>query len=344
MSVDAATSAIGFGEAADLALATAMARDPSVVVFGEDVPLIRRHLLARFGPTRVRGTPISESAFLGAGVGAAMAGLRPVVEIMLVDFLAVGLSALQNEAAKLHALSGGAWDAPMVVRSTCGGGYGDAGQHEQSLWGLLAGIPGLAVVVPSTPADAAGLMLSAVESDSPVVYLEHKLLSAMWLEWMGGARRHTVSFDLPPAGMVGDVSDPPAPVRIGASEIRREGADLAVVSLGVGVHRALSAAARLSDEHGIEATVIDLRTVTPLDDDAITRAAGLGRVLVVDEDFIGFGLSGEVAALVAEARPGVRFGRVATRGTLPYSRRLEAESLPSVDRVVAGALELCRPG
>lgn len=344
MSVDAVPSVLGFGEAADLALATAMADDPAVVVFGEDVPMIRRGLLARFGPARVRGTPISESAFLGAGVGAAMAGLRPVVEVMLVDFLAVGLSALQNEAAKLEALSGGEWKAPMVVRATCGGGYGDAGQHEQSLWGLLASIPGLSVVVPSTPADAAGLLLSAIESDSPVVYLEHKLLSAMWLEWMGGARRPTVSFDLPVSGVSGAVSDPPVRVPIGEAAIRREGGDLAVVSLGVGVHRAVAAAERLSDEHGIDATVIDLRTVTPLDDDAISAAGALGRVLVVDEDFIGFGLSGEIAARLAETHPDARFGRVATRGTLPYSRRLEAAALPSVDRIVEGALELHRAG
>ena len=139
--------------------------------------MIRRNLLVRFGPDRVRGTPISESAFLGAGVGAAMAGLRPIVEVMLVDFLAVGLSALQNEAAKLETFSGGRWKAPIVVRATCGGGYGDAGQHEQALWGLLAGIPGLSVVVPSNPADAAGLMRAAIEAEGPVVYLEHKLLS-----------------------------------------------------------------------------------------------------------------------------------------------------------------------
>lgn len=344
MSPAAATSVLGFGEAADLGLARAMAEDPAVVVFGEDVPLIRRHLLARFGPSRVRGTPISESAFLGAGVGAAMAGLRPVVEVMLVDFLAVGLSALQNEAAKLDVLSGGEWNAPIVVRATCGGGYGDAGQHQQSLWGLLASIPGLSVVVPSTPADAAGLMLTAVEANTPVVYLEHKLLSAMWLEWMGGAGRTTVSFDVPAVGASGEVSDPPVPVPIGEAAVRREGEDLAILSLGVGVHRAVAAAEHLSDQHGIDATVIDLRTVTPLDDDAISAAGALGRVLVVDEDFIGFGLSGEIAARLAEAHPGARFGRVATQGTLPYSRRLEAAALPSVDRIAEGALKLHRAG
>ena len=333
---------LGLGEAADFAIEHAMATDPRVIVFGEDVPMIRRNLLVRFGPGRVRGTPISESAFLGAGVGAAMAGLRPIVEVMLVDFLAVGLSALQNEAAKLETLSGGRWKAPIVVRATCGGGYGDAGQHEQALWGLLAGIPGLSVVVPSNPADAAGLMRAAIEAEGPVVYLEHKLLSAMWLEWLGGSRRATVTFDVPPEGATGVVADPPEFVPIGQARIRREGPDLVIVSVGVGVHRSLAAAECLAATHHLEATVIDLRTVTPLDVAAIrTAAAHTHRVLVVDEDFIAFGLSGEVAAVVAETEPGVRFARVAAEQAIPYARALEATILPSVERIVTRSLALC---
>lgn len=166
-----------FGRAADDALGQAMAADPRIIVMGEDVPLLRRDLLARFGPKRVRGTPISESAFLGAGVAAAMAGLRPVVEVYMVDFLAVGMDSLLNQAAKVAAFSGGRWTAPLVIRAPCGGGYGDGGQHEQSLWGWLAHVPGLAVVVPSTPADAGGLMLAALRHDGPVIFMEHKLLS-----------------------------------------------------------------------------------------------------------------------------------------------------------------------
>jgi pyruvate/2-oxoglutarate/acetoin dehydrogenase E1 component len=141
-----------FGRAADDALGQAMAADPRIIVMGEDVPLLRRELLVRFGPRRVRGTPISESAFLGAGVAAAMAGLRPVVEVYMVDFLAVGMDSLVNHAAKVAAFSGGRWTTPVVIRAPCGGGYGDGGQHEQSLWGWLAHVPGLSVVVPSTPA------------------------------------------------------------------------------------------------------------------------------------------------------------------------------------------------
>lgn len=333
---------LGLGEAADLALDAAMAEDPRIVVFGEDVPMIRRSLLARFGPARVRGTPISESGFLGAGVGAALAGLRPVVEIMLVDFLAVAQSALQNEAAMIETFSGGRWKVPLVVRATCGGGYGDGGQHEQSLWGMLAGIPGLTVVVPSNPVDAAGLMLSALRSEGPVVFLEHKLLSEVWLEWMAGSRRPTVEFDIPAEGAHGPVADPPRPVPIGTAALRRDGSDLVIVSVGVGVHRALEAAARLERDHDVSAAVLDLRTVAPLDTAAVAEPASrCGRVLVVDEDYLHFGLSGEVAAVVAEEAPGCAFARVATTGTIPYARHLEDAVLPSVERIVSAANELC---
>ena len=151
------------------------------------------NLYARFGEMRVRPAPISESAFLGAAVGAAMAGLRPVVEIMLVDFIAVAADALVNDAAKLEAFSGGRWQAPMVVRATCGGGYGDGGQHEQALWAWLAHIPGLKVVVPSTSGRRRrACCWRAIEDDGPVVYLEHKLLSADWLDYLGSGGRTNV--------------------------------------------------------------------------------------------------------------------------------------------------------
>ncbi|MDX1675195.1 MAG: alpha-ketoacid dehydrogenase subunit beta, partial [Longimicrobiales bacterium] len=140
-------SRLEMGSAIDKAVAEAMARDERVLVFGEDIPLLRPELFARFGADRVRATPISESAFLGAAVGAALGGLRPIVEVMLVDFIAVGFSAVLNEMAKVDGFTGGRWRCPLVVRTTCGGGYGDGGQHEQTLWGLLGGIPGLKVVV-----------------------------------------------------------------------------------------------------------------------------------------------------------------------------------------------------
>jgi pyruvate dehydrogenase E1 component beta subunit len=198
---------LSFAKAIDDALAQAMAADPRILVFGEDVQGIRSSLFVRFGPSRVRNTPISESAFLGAGVAAAMAGLRPVVEIMLVDFIGVSADALLNHAAKIEAFSQGRWKVPLVVRSAAGGGYGDGGQHEQCLWGWLAHIPGLTVVVPSTPADAGGLMLAAVQHDSPVIFLEHKLLAENWLASLGYGGRKSVQYDVPAKGAKGSVPD-----------------------------------------------------------------------------------------------------------------------------------------
>ncbi len=329
-----------FAAAIDRALDAAMAADSTVVVFGEDVAMLRRNQFVRFGPSRVMNAPISESGFLGAAVGAAMAGLRPVVEIMLVDFLGVCLDALLNHAAKLEEFSGGRWKAPMVVRCSCGGGYGDGGQHEQCLWGMLAGIPGLSVVVPSNPADAAGLMLSSIQSDGPVVYLEHKLLADYWLDYLGIGNREGVEFDVPPAGASGEVPVPIEPVLPGRARVARDGADLTIMSLGVSLHRSLEAAGRLAAQ-GIDCGVLDLRSVSPLDREAVTSLARRsGRVLVVDEDYIGFGLSGEIAAVIAESGVQARFARVATEGTIPYALRLEAASLPNVDRIVAAATAL----
>lgn len=329
-----------FAAAIDYALEAAMAEDERVVVFGEDVQLLRRNQFVRFGGSRVMNAPISESAFLAAGVGAAMGGLRPVVEIMLVDFLGVCFDALLNQAAKVKAFSGGKWDVPMVVRCSCGGGYGDAGQHEQCLWGLVAGVPGLSVVVPSCPQDAAGLMLSAVRSDGPVVFLEHKLLSDYWLDYMAIGNRDCVEFDVPNAGCRGEVADPVEPVPIGKARAVMEGPDLTIVTLGVSVHRSLKAAAVL-ERQGIKPLIIDLRTVSPLDRMAVVEAANeTGRVLVVDEDYMGFGLSGEIAAVVAESGVSAKFARVATEGTIPYARDMEDAALPNVDRIVAAATTL----
>jgi acetoin:2,6-dichlorophenolindophenol oxidoreductase subunit beta len=331
-----------FTQAVDEALGQAMAEDPRIVVFGEDVPLLRRDLLVRFGPKRVRGTPISESAFLGAGVAAAMAGLRPVVEIYMVDFLGVCMDALLNHAAKVETFSGGRWKAPVVVRAPCGGGYGDAGQHEQSLWGWLAHIPGLAVLVPSTPADAGGLMLAALRHDGPVVFLEPKLLSEVWLEFLGSGGRRTVQYDVPVEGAKGPVPERWEPVPIGEAILRREGRDVSVVSVGVGVHRALEAA-RSVEPDGISAGVLDLRTVAPLDKAAVRApAARTGRLLVVDEDYEGFGLSGELSAVVSEAGIACKYARVCTQSTIPYARHLEDRVLPSVESISDGIRQLMR--
>jgi pyruvate dehydrogenase E1 component beta subunit len=329
-----------FSEAIDEALAHAMADDPRIIVFGEDVPLLRRNLLVRFGPNRVRGTPISESAFLGAGVAAAMAGLRPVVELYMVDFIGVAMDALLNHWAKLESFSGGKWSAPLVVRAPCGGGYGDAGQHEQSLWGWLAHIPGLAVVVPATPADAGGLMLGALSHDGPVVFLESKLLSKSWLEFLGSGGRRTVEYDVPAEGARGPVPRKWEPVPLGQAVLRRAGEDVTLVSAGVGVHRALEAADALAEE-GISAGVLDLRTISPLDKATLCEVVSqTGRLLVVDEDYESFGLSGEVAAVVLEAGIPVKYARVCTQTTIPYARHLEDQTLPNVARIRAGIDQL----
>lgn len=267
-----------------------MSEDERVVISGEDVEMLRRNLLVRFGTSRVRNAPISESAFRGAAVGAAMAGLRPVVEIM------------------------------------------------------LAGIPGLAVVVPSNPADAAGLMLSAIADNGPVVYLEHKLLSDYWLDYLGAGNRRTVSYDVPRDGAHGLVHTPPTPVPIGVAASLRSGSDVALVSLGVGVHRCVEAATTLADR-GIQSAVLDLRSASPLDREAVLELAHLtGHVVAVDEDYISGGLSGEIAAALAANGTGARFARVALTETLPYSRAQEDRALPNVQRIITAVERLLSTG
>ena len=329
-----------FTQAVDDALARAMKDDPSIIVFGEDIPLLRRNLLVRFGPKRVRSAPISESAFLGAGIAAAMAGLRPVVEMYMVDFLRVCMDALLNHAAKLEAFSGGKWKAPLVVRAPCSGGYGDGGQHEQSLWGWLAHIPGLTVIVPCTPADAGGLMAAALMHDGPVIFLEPKLLSESWLEFLGSGGRDTVRYDIPDQGARGPVPPKWEPLPIGSAMHRRKGDDVSLISVGVGVHRALEAAKTL-EKDGINADVIDLRTISPLDRAAVCETVSrTGRLVVVDEDYEAFGLSGELAAILLEEGISMKYGRVCTQTTIPYARHLEDQVLPNTERICAKAKEL----
>ena len=331
-----------FTRAIDDALAQAMADDSRIIVFGEDAPMLRRNLLVRFGPARVRGTPISESAFLGAGVTAAMAGLRPVIEVYMVDFLGVCMDALLNHASKVEAFSGGNWNVPLVVRAPCGGGYGDGGQHGQSLWGWIAHIPGLIVVVPSNPADAGGLMTSAMKADGPVIFLEHKLLSEDFLEFLGSGGRKTVKFNVPPKGVKGKVPKKWEPVPFGEASSLREGRDLYIISLGVSVHRALEAAEKLETER-ISVGVLDIRTVVPLDRSAIIEAASkTGKILVVDEDYEPFGLSGEVAAVVMESGVSCKYARVCTKDTIPFARHLEDKVLPNTQRIIDAAKSIMK--
>ena len=331
---------LSLGQAVDRAIEDAMVRDESIILMGEDAPMLRAPLFARFGAERVLATPISEAAFFGAAAGAAMAGLRPVVELYMVDFIAVALDSVLNHMAKLETFSGGSWKAPLVIRAPTGAGYGDGGQHGQALWGSLASIPGLTVVVASTPADAYGLMTTALAHDGPVIFMEPKLLSEEWLEFLGRSGRDTVSFDVPDEGRFGEVPVSPHATPFGSAAVRREGSDLTVASLAVGVHRALEAAAQLHDQE-IDCEVIDLRSLRPLDVTTVVASVKkTARLLVVDEDYRDFGLSGELAAVSLEAGLTPRFGRVCVEDTLPYARHLENEALPNVERIVAAATAL----
>lgn len=328
---------MSFADAIEDAIAQAMTDDARIIILGEDVHALRRNLFVRFGRERIRTTPISESAFVGAAVTAAMAGLRPVVEVMLVDFIGVAMDALLNHAAKIETFSDGRWQVPLVVRSACGGGYGDGGQHEQTLWGWLSHIPGLSVVVPSNPADAGGLMLAALEHSGPVIYLEHKLLADYWLDYLGAGGRKTVHYDVPPAGAHGPVPKDWKAIPLGQAANRREGNDVTIISVGVGVHRAIEAA-NILENRGISAGVMDLITVSPLDKQAVYETvAKTGRMLVVDEDYQSFGLSGELAAIVLEAGISVQYGRVCTEKTIPYACHLEYQTLPNTARIVDAA-------
>ncbi|MFX1328846.1 MAG: alpha-ketoacid dehydrogenase subunit beta [Promethearchaeota archaeon] len=333
---------LGFSQAIESAIAKAMEEDENVIILGEDVHGLRPNLFVRFGKERVIPTPISESAFVGAAATAAMAGLRPIVEIMLVDFIGVTMDVILNHAAKILYFSGNKWNVPLVIRTACGGGYGDAGQHEQSLWGWLAHIPGLNIVVPSNPADAGGLMLSSIYENNPVIYFEHKLLSDYWLDFMGSGGRTTVYFDVPEKGLKGEVPDKWEPIPLGKLNRIKEGNDITLVSVGVGVHRSIEAA-NLLEEKGISAEVLDLRCIAPLDVETLKNSVNkTGALLIIDEDYKNFGLSGEICAMLLENEILFKFGRVCTETTIPYSRELEDQVLPNTKRIVNEALKIMK--
>ncbi len=319
------------------AIAQEMRANPEVVYLGEDVGSYggifgsTGGLLDEFGPTRVLDTPISETAFIGLGIGAAVEGMRPIVELMFADFMGVCLDQIYNHMAKIHFESGGHVKVPMVLTTAVGGGYSDGCQHSQCLWGTFGHLPGMKVVVPSNPADAKGLMTAAIRDDSPVVYMFHK--GVMGLPWMAKNRR---SIDIVPEGEY--------VVPIGKAAVAREGSDVTVVTLSLSVHHALDVAEQLAEE-GIDVEVIDLRTVVPLDRAAILESVGkTGRLVVVDEDYLSFGLSGEVIATVAEHDPGllkVAPKRVTMADTpIPYAHVLEYAALPRPSRIEAAIREV----
>ncbi|HEX5769785.1 MAG TPA: transketolase C-terminal domain-containing protein, partial [Nocardioidaceae bacterium] len=271
------------------AIAQEMERDPSVFYMGEDVGAYggifssTTGLLDQFGPQRIIDTPISETAFIGLGIGAAVEGMRPIVEVMFTDFMGVCLDQIYNHMAKIHFESGGNVKVPMVLTMAAGGGYSDGAQHSQCLWGTFAHLPGMKVVVPSNPADAKGLMTSAIRDDSPVVYIFHK--GVMGLPWMAKNARST-----------DEVPEGEHVVPIGKARVAREGGDVTLVTLSLSVHHALDVAEKLAPE-GIDVEVLDLRSLVPLDREAILTSVGkTGRLVVVDEDYLSFGVSGEVVA------------------------------------------------
>lgn len=322
-----------FDDAIEDALIQAMKEDEKIIIMGEDVHTNRTNIVARF-TDRVFPTPISEASFLGAGVTAAMAGLKPIVELWMIDFICVAFDAIVNHTTKIYDFSGRKWKVPLVIRAPCGGGLGDGGQHEQMLYGSIASIPGIKIVVPSNPADAGALMLAAIQDEDPVIFLEHKLLSDQLLYYLGGSGRDTIDFNVPQNGVEGEVPDKWEPLEFGKLNILKEGSDITIASLGVSVHRCLEAAAEL-DKIGISAEILDLRTVVPLDIEGIVASVKkTSKLLVVDEDYKQFGLTGEIAACLLEKGLKFEFARVATEGTIPFSRKLEDEALPNIVRII----------
>ena len=296
-------------------IALELERDASVFVMGEDVGAYggifgsTGGLLERFGAERIIDTPISETGFIGAGIGAATEGLRPVVELMFVDFFGVCFDQIYNHMAKIHFESGGNVKVPMVLMMAVGGGYNDAAQHSQCLWASFAHMPGMKVVVPSNPYDAKGLMISAIRDDGPVIYMFHK--GVMGLPWMAKNPRS-----------IGEVPEEAYTVPLGEAAIVHPG-------------------------EGISAEVIDLRSLVPLDREAVLGSvAKTGRLLVVDEDYKSFGLSGELAATVVETDPALLkapFARVTYPDVpVPYARALEQAALPSRERIEAAIRGLVR--
>ena len=314
------------------ALAQEMRGDERVFVMGEDIGALggvygnTRGLLDEFGAERVRDTPISETAFIGAAVGAAQDGMRPVVELMFVDFFGVCFDAIYNLMAKNIYFSGGSVKVPMVLMTSTGGGYSDAGQHSQCVYGTFAHLPGMKVVAPSNAYDAKGLMTAAIRDDSPVVFMYHKSLQGMgWLGTEPGATVHT--------------PEESYTVEIGKAAVVRRGTDVTIVSLGIGVHQALKAADQLA-ANGVQAEVIDLRSLVPLDRDTIRASvAKTGRLIVVDEDYHSYGVSAEIIASVTEHDISVLKApprRVAYPDVpIPFARVMEQFCLPNPEKIVA---------
>jgi pyruvate dehydrogenase E1 component beta subunit len=307
-----------FIAAIDAGIHQEMQRDPNVLYFGQNLATTENHpFVAAYGHDRVRVTPISETAEIGIAIGAAMAGLRPVIELYMAEFMLVAMDQVVNEAPRFRYMSGGQVKVPIVLKAGFGFTAGWAGQHTGSLTALFMGVPGLKVVVPSTAADAKGLMATAIRDDNPVVFLHHYMLTL----------EH------------GEVPDGEHLVPFGKAEVRRAGGDVTIVATGWMVNRALSAAKTLSGE-GIQAEVIDPRTVAPLDLETILKSvAKTGRLVLVDQAPRHATVAGMIAGDVAEhgfdslKAPIVQV--TARHATVPYSEPLEAFVIPDEERISA---------
>jgi acetoin:2,6-dichlorophenolindophenol oxidoreductase subunit beta len=327
--MSARTKEMTYGQAIREALAEEMRRDPQVFIIGEDVAeagtvfRVLSGLVEEFGRWRVIDSPISEAGITGLGVGAAMTGMRPVVDIMFGDFSTLAMDQIVNQAAKVHYMSGGKLSVPMVIRTTLGATRRSAAQHSQSLHAWFSHIPGLKVVLSSTPADAKGLLKSAIRDDNPVVFFEDKMMYQM----------------------KGQVPEGDYTIPLGVADVKRAGTNVTIVGTSSMVHVALAAADVLA-EAGISAEVVDPRTTFPLDKETlIASAAKTGRVIVVDEGYARYGVTGEIAAVIADGAfdyldaPVKRIGAMDV--PVPFSPVLEDLTVPNVDAVVATAKALC---
>jgi acetoin:2,6-dichlorophenolindophenol oxidoreductase subunit beta len=316
-------------EAVREALAEEMRRDPAVLVMGEDVAeagtpfKVLKGLVDEFGPERVLDTPISEAGFAGIGVGAAMTGMRPVVDVMFGDFLTLVMDQVVNQAAKVHYMSGGKLKVPLVIRTTLGATRRSAAQHSQSLHAWPSHIPGLKVALPSTPRDAKGLLKTAIRDDNPVLFFEDKMNYQQ----------------------KGAVPDGDEPIPFGVADVKREGSDVTIVATSSMVVAALQAAEELEAD-GVSAEVIDPRTTVPLDEETIVRSAiKTSRAIVVDEGYQRYGVTAEIASVISTGAfyhldaPVRRLG--ARHVPIPFSPVLEDVTVPTAQAVARAARELC---
>ena len=320
---------ITFAEAIREALREEMLRDERVFIIGEDVGVyggafgVTRGLVKEFGEERVRDTPISEAAIAGAAAGAAMTGMRPVAEIMFMDFTTISMDQLINQAAKIRYMFGGRAKVPMVLRAAAGSGTGAAAQHSQTLETFFCHVPGLKVVAPSSPADAKGLLKASIRDDNPVVFIEHKLLYKV----------------------KGPVPEETEPIPLGVAAVKREGDDLTLIAYSNTLRRALAAAETLAKER-IDAEVIDPRTLSPLDTETIIASVKkTGRVVIAHEAVKHAGFGAEIAAMIAEGEafdhldaPIKRLGGTFT--PIPYNPKLEKAAVPQAEDIAAAGRAL----